>query len=425
VLIQVANDFHRRHALAEEGIAGGDGLRVDGAAVMRHVRVLRDRFVRGVMADMSRFEDKLLRGRARFASPTELVVASQGEQRRVRAQRVVVATGSKPIVPAPWREFSDLLIDTDGFFELESLPSSVAVVGLGVIGLELGQALHRLGVSVQAFTLDKAFGGLSDPEVQEEVYRVLCEELPVTIASVERLQRGPGGLRLHSAGRAFDVDRALVTMGRRPVLDELGLAAIDAPLDDAGRPRFDPTTFQLGDLPIFVAGDANAERPLLHEASDEGRIAGYNAARPGVQCFRRRTPLAITFSEPNLAVVGQSYAELSASGEAFVVGQVSFRGQGRAIVKRQEHGLLRVYAARDSGRLLGAELAAPDGEHLAHLLAWAIASRMTASTALSLPFYHPVIEEGLRTALRDAASKADASGGPLELLRCADPPVGC
>jgi dihydrolipoamide dehydrogenase len=170
-----------------------------------------------------------------------------------------------------------------------------------------------------------------------------------------------------------------------------------------------------GDTSIFIAGDAAAETPVLNEAVDEGGIAGRNAAHyPKVSSERRRSRLVLTFSSPQLAVVGATFAELSGQrgergepgepgepGERDVlVGEVSFEDQGRSKIIRQNRGLARLYAARGSGRFLGAELAAPGAEHLGHLLAWAHQQRMTVQQMLSMPFYHPVIEEGLRTALR-------------------------
>jgi dihydrolipoamide dehydrogenase len=92
-----------------------------------------------------------------------------------------------------------------------------------------------------------------------------------------------------------------------------------------------------------------------------------------------------------------------------VVGEVSFENQGRSRVMLRNRGLLRVYADAVSGRLLGAEMIGPDAEHIAHLLAWALQSRLTIERMLEMPFYHPVVEEGLRTALRDASAKLAAA----------------
>ena len=104
-----------------------------------------------------------------------------------------------------------------------------------------------------------------------------------------------------------------------------------------------------------------------------------------------------------MAIAGASHADLTRRGVAFAHGAVSFADQGRARTMGRNLGEMRVYAGRADGRLLGAELFGPDAEHLAHLLAWAIQRGDTVAEALAAPFYHPVIAEGLRTALQDLA----------------------
>ena len=165
---------------------------------------------------------------------------------------------------------------------------------------------------------------------------------------------------------------------------------------------------QCGISPIFIAGDAGDDLPILHEAADEGRIAGENAARfPDVREAPRRTPLAVVFSDPQLAVVGARHADLPPG--TFVTGEVSFEDQGRSRVMLRNTGLLHVYADIATGRLVGAEMIGPDAEHLGHLLAWSIQAEFTVERTLAMPFYHPVVEEGLRTALRDADAKLRAA----------------
>jgi len=155
---------------------------------------------------------------------------------------------------------------------------------------------------------------------------------------------------------------------------------------------------------VFIAGEADNDRPLLHEAADEGRIAGRNAGRfPDVRAETRRTPLNIVFTEPQMAMAGASHAELTSSGAVFAWGEASFADQGRARVMGRNEGVIRVYGDRADGRIRGAELFGPDAEHLAHLLAWSIQRGDTVSDALACPFYHPVLEEGLRTALQGLA----------------------
>ena len=420
VIIQVAEDFHRRAKFAEQGIQGAEGLSLDAAQVMTHVRKLRDRFTRGVFRGMESWSDKLIRERARFVEKNVLEVGDE----LIEAKSIIVATGSSPIIPAAWKPYQHRLIDTDMFFEQETLPKRVAVIGLGVIGLELGQALARLGVDVTGITLDKAYGHISDPQLQDYMHEVVREEMKVHLSPVEALDENDDGLVVTlKDGTSVTVDAALVTMGRRPNIGDLGLREVLG-LGEREMPEFSTNTFRIKDTPIYFAGDVNGSRPLLHEAADEGRIAGHNAVREEDDCFRRRTPLTVAFSSPIIGLVGESHRALVEREEDFVIGEVSYEGQGRAIVKLKERGLLRVYVQRQSGRILGAELAAPNGDHLAHLLAWTIAGGISVHEALQMPFYHPVLEEGLRTALRGAVKQCTHENAPKEVMRCQDPPAG-
>jgi dihydrolipoamide dehydrogenase len=181
-------------------------------------------------------------------------------------------------------------------------------------------------------------------------------------------------------------------------------------------PRIDPGTLRIGDLSVFLAGDANGYRPLLHEAADEGHIAGRMAAPDASRSgLCRRTPLSIVFSSPQVARVGPPVSELDA--DTFATGAADFSQQARARMAQTAAGVLRLHAERDTGRLLAAEMCTPGAEHLAHLLALAIERQMTVADMLAMPFYHPVLEEGLRSALRDLA-KGVASAGGSDLSNC-------
>ncbi|PKL76603.1 MAG: hypothetical protein CVV27_09450, partial [Candidatus Melainabacteria bacterium HGW-Melainabacteria-1] len=217
-----------------------------------------------------------------------------------------------------------------------------------------------------------------------------------------------------------DFSYALVAAGRRPNVQRLGLEGLGLALDRFGLPEFDPATLQVGDLPLFLAGDANQMLPLLHEAADEGRIAGRNAALyPQIAPGMRRSRLTVVFTHPQIAMIGQPYSELAANRTA--IGQVSFSNQGRSRVMLENKGLMRVYADYASGRLLGAEIFGPRAEHLAHLLAWAHQQRLTIEQLLEMPFYHPVIEEGLRTALQEVAHALKNAPPDLDLMPIEEP----
>jgi len=298
------------------------------------------------------------------------------------------------------------LLDNEGVFELEDIPESVLVVGPGVIGLELGQALARLGSRVRIIGRSGNIGPLRDPKMRAHATSTFQEELDLHPA-VHDLTVEREGSRARVSFSAPDgqlhealFERVLVATGRRPNIAGLGLEHAGVTISDGGRVAYNPKTMQIGDTHIFIAGDVDGDLPLLHEASDEGRIAGTNAAcHPEVLVHRRRTPLGIVFSDPQIATVGQPWDTLTCGDHR--VGEVSYRNQGRARVMNQHKGHVRIYGEVGTGRLLGAELLGPDVEHTAHLLAWAIQSGMTVTDALDMPFYHPVVEEGIRTALRD------------------------
>ncbi|MGH7885270.1 MAG: dihydrolipoyl dehydrogenase, partial [Thermodesulfobacteriota bacterium] len=146
--------------------------------------------------------------------------------------------------------------------------------------------------------------------------------------------------------------------------------------------------------------------PLLHEAANEGKIAGLNAANyPNVAAKCRGTALSIVFTDPQIAIIGKLPNELKEG--SYVTGHFSFEDQGRSRVMLKNKGLMNIYAEYGSGLFLGAEIFGPRAEHLGHLLAWSIENNNTIPEMLEMPFYHPVIEEGLRTALRDTLSKLE------------------
>ncbi len=417
LLIAAAEAAHAaRHAEAFGVVV--DSLRVDGAAVMQRVRDERDRFVGFVTEAVDQWPaEHRLRGHARFLDGHTLLV---GEHTRVEARRIVIATGSHPNVPAEWREaVGDRLIVNDDVFAWQSLPQSVAVLGTGVIALELAQALHRLGVHVCVYGRSERVGPLTDPALQAEARKIFADELPMRLGVSDLHLRRVGN---EVAVRVGDEEPAaerryawiLAASGRHPNLQALGLPQSGLPLDTRGVPMFDPCTGQIADSHVFIAGDATHEREILNEAADEGRIAGDNAGRfPDVRVRPRRAPLSVVFADPQIMLAGQSHAQLLRSGADFAVGEVSFEDQGRSRVMLKNRGALHLYAERRSGRLLGAEMLGPAAEHLGHLLAWSVQRGDSVQEMLDSPFYHPVIEEGLRTALR----------GLQRALRMGPPPI--
>ena len=418
LLIEAANAYHRRHTFEAFGITGSSALAADIAAVLRRVRRLRDDFVAGTLSITDALGARSIAGRAQLLSSTQVQVNGQ----TYRAKNIILAPGSKPVLPPAMQALGDRVLTTDTLFEQTTLGPRMAVIGMGPLGIEMAQALGRLGIEVHGYGLNGWLGGLSDPDVNAELRQALEGDITLHIGAEATLHAADGGIEVRSGEHRTVVDQVLVAIGRRPNLQGLGLDTLGVALDPHGMPPVNPQSMQVGDLPVYLAGDAHNLRPLLHEAADEGHIAGLNAMAPAPQCFQRRTPLAIVFSEPSAAVVGQGFSALQKQDDLqFVTGSVNFERQGRARAGQRNEGRLSVYADAASGRLLGAEICAPAGEHLAHLLALAVSQKLSVAQVLGMPFYHPVLEEGLRSALRDAARQLPA-GDSSDLAHCE--PIG-
>jgi dihydrolipoamide dehydrogenase len=409
LLIAPAEAAHATQRLEGFGIGLSGRIKVDGKAVMARVRSERDRFVGFVTDGVNGIPDSdLVHGRARFLDDTTLVI---DDRVTVRAPSIVIATGSSPSYPAAWKALGTRLLTNDDIFELDDLPDSVAVFGPGVIGLELGQALHRLGRRVKVFGRGGGVGPLSDPALLRAAREIFGAEFQLNTGARADVAPDGSGDGIVVTWRAPDgsahVERfsyLLAATGRTANVAGLSLERTTLATDERGVPLFDRTTLRCGRSSIFIAGDVNDDVPLLHEAADEGRLAGENAARfPDVRAGLRRAALSIVFTDPQISIVGGGFAR--ARELPHVTGEVSFADQGRARVMLRNRGLLHVYAETGTGLFVGAEMLGPDAEHIGHLLAWALQMKLTIAQMLEMPFYHPVVEEGLRTALRDAQAK--------------------
>jgi len=381
-------------------------VHVDGVAVLERVRQMRDRFVAKVLKGMGSIpeQDKLDQS-VRFVADHRLET-SEGEL--IEVDRVIIATGSRPAVPDMLRLAGKRLLLNDDLFELSTLPKSVVVFGPGVIGLELGQALSRLGVRVRMLGVGGSVGPIGDTDIRQAALECFSREFPLDPdAQVNSIKESADGVEVtfvnNGQPKTETFDYLLAATGRRPNVDHLGLENTSLALDERGVPVFDPHTLQCSLAHIFIVGDANNHLPLLHEAVDEGAIAGRNAAQlSDVQRGRRTVPFAIVFSDPQMATIGLQPSQIEqAYAGNYAVASFDFANQARAKVLGRDYGLMKVWAEKESGVLLGVEILGPDAEHLAHLLAWSIQQQLSVDDLLGMPFYHPVLEEGVRSLLKE------------------------
>jgi dihydrolipoamide dehydrogenase len=419
VAIHLADTYQARQRLGRYGVEGGEHLQIDHQAALEHVRDLRDTFVDLVLANTTdeMDEDHLIDGYAEFLDGGRLKVG----ERIIEPKATIIATGAHSVVPPEW-EGADGVLTVDTLFDQERLPESVAVIGLGPIGLEIGQALHRLGIQVTGLDHGERVARIADPTVNRAAIDIFQREFPLLFGHEPEISRRDGGFLVRSGEREVRVEKLFFATGRHANLAPLHLERLGVPLGAQGVPLFDPTTLKLLKLPIYLAGDATGGIANLQRAAEQGRIAGFNAVHRRKRRYRSRAPMAIIFSEPNIAVTGRHWHELDQKRTA--VAQQRFGPVGRALIMGQNRGLMRVYADRRSGRLLGAAMVGPRCEHLAHLLCWAIEIGMTVDKALDMPFYHPVIEEALQDTLLELRGALRGSPARYSWRRLAPRLVG-
>lgn len=388
--IQVAKSFHERCKFDDFGINGGDQLNVNIPRAMAHVRALRDRFTGGIIDGMDKYH--IIYGQPRFMDAKTIEV--EGE--RYQANAFIICTGTSPNIPAIFKPYANDILTTDNFFDQEDFPAEIAVIGLGAIGVELGQALARLGCKVTGINRSDNIAGLKDTEILAVAKDVLSKDMKLILGEdVKKVEKSQKGYTMQLETQQVECDKILLATGRKPNLDGLGLEEIGVDFDDNGLPELDLETLKINQFPIYMSGDVNAQRPLLHEASDEAEIVASQIL--GFENPKRRVPLQIIFTDPIIAQVGQQPNTID---EEILTGCVSYENQGRARVMGENCGMLKVYASKRNQTILGACMMAPGGEHLSHLLALAVQQKLTVAKLLEFPFYHPVLEEGLRTALQ-------------------------
>ena len=405
LLLAAARAARDMRAAATFGVHGKP--RIDGRAVMARVQAERDHFVAGVLKDVAAIPAReKLAGHARFAGPTTLTV---DDHTRIEARAIVIAAGARPTVPpALARACGERVLTHENVFDLADLPKSLAVIGAGPLGLELAIAFARLGVRVAIFDSGDAVGGARDPEVQARVLERLGREVNFHLGvTIEAARNRAGDVALTWADKDGKKARGtyryvLDAAGRPPALEGLDLNMSGLELGPGGIPLFDPQTLRCGKSAVFIAGDANNARPVLHEASDQGELAGINAARyPKIEGRPPGVEFSVVFTDPDLAFIGGGFDPKKQPDWAIGCSDEN----GRARIDGRDAGILRAYARRADGVIGGGELFGPDVEHLAHLLAWAAQLEMTVGAVLDLPFYHPAMEESLRSCLRDLRDK--------------------
>ena len=403
VLISTANRMYDiEHA---DEVALQVEAHIDRSGVMQHVRQLRDRFTAATLLEVDSWDKShKVSGAAKFINANTIQVNDQHYQ----AKSFILAVGSTPNMNAEWKaELGDRYINSNDIFELEQLPQSLAVIGSGVIAIELAQAMTRLGVETTVFARSHKVGSLSSPQLQplacKELSQAMNIKFKVLPENIKKHQQGALISFTEDRPQTLEVDYVLSAIGRVSNLISLDLKQINSQFSDIKKLPINNHTKQLGEYPIFIIGDAFSQTPLQHEAAIEGKFVVESCLNfPKLKDLKTLTPLSVVFSAPEMAISGQSHKQLTDANVTFVTGHISYENQGRARVLGKNRGAAEVYVDVNTRQLLGAELFVESAEHMGHLLSWIISEKLTVDQILEKPFYHPTLEEGLRTALKHA-----------------------
>ncbi len=391
-----------------------DGASVDYAAMQRHKAKVVKALTTGVRGLLKRHGVEQLAGAARFDSPGVLAVESEdGSASSVLADHIIVATGSVeeelPGIPFD----GDVVISSRGALELDTLPDRLVVVGGGYIGLELGSVYSRLGTDVVVLEMMDRVLPEMDNEVAASAHDLLRQQgLDICLgARVTAVDVRNGSAKVHYSAEEGDTtveaDRVLVSIGRRPATDGIGLENVGLKTDDRGFITVDHG-MRTGIPGVYAIGDVVATPMLAHVAMDEGVVAAECIAGRASAMEYDAVP-AVVFTHPELASVGLGETEAELRGHRLKVGRFPFRGNGRARARDDMEGWVKVIADAETDVILGVHCVGPEAGHLIHEAVVAMGYGGYAEDLALTVHAHPTLAE----AFKEAALAVD--GRPLHI----------
>jgi dihydrolipoamide dehydrogenase len=346
---------------------------------------------------------RFLEGRARFESPARLrITGAGGSEQRMDFQHAIVATGSRPAALPGWPDSERIWNSTDAL-RLDTVPGTLLVVGGGYIGLELGSVYATLGTKV---TVVEMMPGLL-PGADRDLVTPLARRLDQLFAhillnaKVTSVREDPSGVRVRLEGpevrepeRVFD--RILVSVGRKPNSEDLGLDTTRVEVDAKGFIKTDGQR-RTAEPAIFAIGDVAGEPMLAHKATHEGRVA-VDSITGKKSVFDPRAIPGVVFTDPEVAWCGLTETQAQQNGIAVKATRFPWAASGRATTLDRGDGVTKIIADPDTGRLLGVGIAGPGAGELISEAALAIEMGATAGDLKLTIHPHPTLSETLMEA---------------------------
>lgn len=408
-LIELAERCHQTDDLRRFGVKT-DTSAIDLAAFQEHKDAIVGRLTGAVDALLDRRSVRRITGDLHFVRPDRAAVAhGDGSGTFLEFSHAVVATGSRPRVHPHLPLDGRRVLGSTDVLALTSVPPSVAVVGGGIVGLELGTALAKLGSAVTIVEVEDRVLPTLDPSVARPVAKRLGELGITLILSAEAVDLDAHDLSVRGASgeRRVPADRVLVAIGRVPNTDDLGLAHLGIGAGPGGLLPVDE--HRMASPTVAAIGDVTAGPALAHKASAEAvvaaeRLCGLPAA------FDPMVVPVVAFTDPEVAVVGLSESEARRQGVDVAVGTVPVSANSRAAVLGASAGFTRLVVDRATDRLVGAQLVGPHASELVAEAALAVEMTASPSDLADTIHAHPTLSEGIRVA---AEGLLRASPAPL------------
>jgi len=402
-LLASSEEFENaQHHLADHGITVGD-VKVDVSKMLKRKDDIVGKMTKGIEFLFRKNKVTLLKGYGKFVGKTAegFQVEIAGEV--VTAKQVIIATGSKARHLPGVAVDNDLVSDNEGALKFPAVPKKLGVIGAGVIGLELGSVWRRLGADVTVLEALPAFLGAADEGVAKEAQKQLTKQgLKFSLGvNVNEVTTGKNGVTVKytdkdGAAQTLEVDRLIVSVGRVPNTDNLGLDAVGLAVDQRGFIEVDDhcATKVPG---LWAIGDVVRGPMLAHKAEDEGVAVAERIAGQKPHIDYNCVPWVI-YTFPEIAWVGKTEAQLKAEGREFKAGQFPFMANGRALGMGHPDGFVKMLADAKTDEILGVHIVAANASDLIAEAVVAMEFKAASEDIGRVCHPHPSMSEVMREA---------------------------
>jgi NAD(P) transhydrogenase len=360
-----------------------------------------------VRSQLTRNRVAIIPGTARFTGPYEVEVDDGGGRiRKVSADNVVIASGTKPARPASVAFDEKTIIDSDGIIHLERVPRSMVVAGAGVIGIEYASMFAALGTKVTVVERRMRMLEFCDEEVVEAL-KYHLRDLAVTfrfgetVASVEAHPQG--AIALLSSGKKIPADTVLYSAGRQGMTEHLNLEAAGLTADPRGRITVDEF-FRTSVPHIYAVGDVIGFPALAATSMEQGRLAAHHACGEQTATNAVPSPIGI-YSIPEISFVGRTEDELTEACVPFEVGVSRYRELARGQIVGDSYGMLKLLVSPEDGKLLGVHVFGTGATEIIHIGQAVMGCGGTVDYLVDAVFNYPTLSESYKVAALDATNK--------------------